>query len=190
MAQETGLSQTAIVRIWRAFGLQPHRVDLNSPRIRTQPILPLAPGVPARQSHDYQRRGVTSLFAALDVATGLTIGSCYRRHRPSGFDVERLWPATHKVDQVHRWLTRHPHYHIHCTPTSASWLNLIELLFGEITERCVRRGSHASIQALEKAMLDYLDLRNRKPKPFIWKADDLILGNVQRLCKRISNSGH
>jgi hypothetical protein len=92
---------------------------------------------------------------------------------------------------VHRWLTRHPHYHIHFTPTSASWLNLIERLFGELTERCVRRGSHASIQALEKAMLDYLDRRNRKPKPFIWKADaDLILGKVQRLCKRISNSGH
>ena len=175
MAQKTGLSQTVIVRIWPAFGLQPHRVEnLNSPRIRTQPILPLAPGVPARQSHDYQRHGVTSLFAALDVATGLTIGSCYRRHRhqeflrflneieeivPSGFDVHLVIDnyATHKVDQVHRWLTRHPHYHIHCTPTSASWLNLIELLFGEITERCVRRGSHASIQALEKAMLDYLD---------------------------------
>ena len=86
MAQETGLSQTAIVRIWRAFDLQPHRVEnLNSPRIRTQPILPLAPGVPARQSHDYQRHGVTSLFAALDVATGLTIGSCYRRHRHQEF---------------------------------------------------------------------------------------------------------
>jgi len=245
MAAKTGLSQTAIVRIWRAFGLQPHRVEnfkfskdpqfvekvrdivglyMNPPERaivlcvdeksqvqalnRTQPILPLAPGVPARQSHDYKRHGVTSLFAAMDVATGLTLGSCYRRHRhqeflrflneideivPSGFDVHLVIDnySTHKVDQVRRWLTRHPRYQIHYTPTSASWLNLVERLFAELTERCVRRGSHTSIQALEKAMLDYLDRRNRKPTPFVWKADaDLILGKVQRLSKRLSNSGH
>jgi transposase len=245
MAAKTGLSQTAIVRIWKAFGLQPHRVEkfkfskdpqfvekvrdivglyLNPPDRamvlcvdeksqvqalnRTQPLLPMAPGVPARQTHDYERHGVTSLFAAMDVATGLTIGSCYRRHRhqeflrfldaiddivPSGIDVHLVVDnaSTHKVERVRRWLLRHPRYQIHYTPTSASWLNLVERLFAEVTARCVRRGSHNSVQVLERAMLDYLEKRNRKPKPFVWKADaDLILGKVQRLCKRISDSGH
>jgi len=99
--------------------------------------------------------------------------------------------GTHKVRKVRGWLARHPRYHVHFTPTSGSWLNLVERLFGEVTERCVRRGSHTAVRALEKAMLDYLDNRNRKPKPFVWTADaDLILGKVERLCKRISNSGH
>jgi transposase len=245
MAQKTGLSQTAIVRIWRAFGLQPHRVEnfkfskdpqfvekvrdivglyLNPPDRaivlcvdeksqvqalnRTQPILPLAPGVPARQSHDYERHGVTSLFAALDVASGVTISSCYRRHRhqeflrflndidanlPGVFDVHLVMDnyGTHKVNKVRTWLARHPRYHVHFTPTSGSWLNLVERLFAEVTERCVRRGSHTAVRALEKAMLDYLDQRNRDPKPFVWTADaDLILGKVERLSKRISDSGH
>ena len=245
MAQKTGLSQTAIGRIWRAFGLQPHRVEnfkfskdpqfvekvrdivglyLNPPDRaivlcvdeksqvqalnRTQPILPLAPGVPARQSHDYERHGVTSLFAALDVASGVTISSCYRRHRhqeflrflndidanlPGGFDVHLVMDnyGTHKVNKVRTWLARHPRYHVHFTPTSGSWLNLVERLFAEVTERCVRRGSHTAVRALEKAMLDYLDQRNKDPKPFVWKADaDLILGKVERLSKRISDSGH
>jgi transposase len=245
MARKTGLSQTAIVRIWRAFGLQPHRVEnfkfskdpqfvekvrdivglyLNPPDRaivlcvdeksqvqalnRTQPILPLAPGVPARQSHDYERHGVTSLFAALDVASGVTISNCYRRHRhqeflrflndidanlPGGFDVHLVMDnyGTHKVNKVRTWLARHPRYHVHFTPTSGSWLNLVERLFAEVTERCVRRGSHTAVRALEKAMLDYLDRRNKDPKPFVWKADaDLILGKVERLSKRISDSGH
>jgi transposase len=245
MAQKTGLSQTAIVRIWRAFGLQPHRVEnfkfskdpqfvekvrdivglyLNPPDRaivlcvdeksqvqalnRTQPILPLGPGVPARQSHDYERHGVTSLFAALDVASGVTISCCYRRHRhqeflrflndidanlPGGFDVHLVMDnyGTHKVNKVRTWLARHPRYHVHFTPTSGSWLNLVERLFAEVTERCVRRGSHTAVRALEKAMLDYLDQRNKDPKPFVWKADaDLILGKVERLSKRISDSGH
>jgi transposase len=175
---------------------------------RTQPILPLGPGVPARQSHDYERHGVTSLFAAMDVATGLTLGSCYRRHRhqeflrflseidqivPKGLDIHLVMDnyGTDKVEQVRRWLVRHPRYHVQYTPTSASWLNLVERLFAEVTERCARRGSHTSVQALEKAMLEYLDHRNRKPTPFVWKADaDLILGKIQRLCNRPSNSEH
>jgi transposase len=245
MAQNTGLSQTAIVRIWRAFGLQPHRVEnfkfskdpqfvekvrdivglyLNPPERaivlcvdeksqvqalnRTQPILPLAPGVPARQSHDYERHGVTSLFAALDVASGVTISSCYRRHRhqeflkflndidanvPGGLEVHLVMDnyGTHKVTKVRTWLARHPRYHVHFTPTSASWLNLVERLFAEVTERCVRRGSHTAVRALENAMLDYLDHRNNDPKPFAWTADaDLILSKVERLSKRISDSGH
>jgi transposase len=245
MAKKIGLSQTAIVRIWHAFGLQPHRVEnfkfskdpqfvekvrdivglyMNPPDRaivlcvdeksqvqalnRTQPILPLAPGVPARQSHDYERHGVTSLFAALDVASGVTISNCYRRHRHQEFlrflnDIDANLPCrfevhlvmdnygTHKVRKVKAWLTRHPRYHVHFTPTSGSWLNLVERLFAEVTQRCVRRGSHTAVRALEKAMLDYLDRRNRDPKPFVWTADaDLILGKVARLSKRIYNSGH
>jgi len=245
MAEKAGLSQTAIVRIWHAFGLQPHRVEnfkfSKDPQFvekvrdivglymsppdraivlcvdeksqvqalnRTQPILPLAPGVPTRQSHDYERHGVTSLFAALDVASGVTISQCYRRHRhqeflrflndidanlPRGVDVHLVMDnyGTHKVTKVRAWLARHPRYHVHFTPTSASWLNLVERLFAEVTERCVRRGSHTTIRALEKAMLEYLDQRNRDPKPFVWTADaDLILGKVGRLCERISDSGH
>ncbi len=245
MASQQGLSQTAIVRIWAAFGLQPHRVEgfkfskdpqfvekvrdivglyMSPPENaivlcvdeksqvqalnRTQPILPLGPGVPARQSHDYERHGVTSLFSALNVKTGATIAACHRRHRHQEFlkflnKINRSVPAsvevhivmdnygTHKVDKVRQWFTRHPRYHIHFTPTSASWLNLVERLFGEVTERCVRRGSHTAVGSLEKAMLGYLDERNKDPKPFVWTADaDLILGKVQRLCERINNSGH
>lgn len=245
MAESIGLSQTAIVRIWRAFGLQPHRVEnfklskdpqfvekvrdvvglyMNPPDNaivlcvdeksqvqalnRTQPILPLGPGVPARQSHDYERHGVTSLFAALNVATGETISACHRRHRhqeflkflaridasvPSDAEIHLVMDnyGTHKVAKVRNWFARHPRYHVHFTPTSASWLNLVERLFAEVTERCVRRGSHCAVRALEQAMLNYLENRNKNPKPFVWTADaDLILGKVQRLCERISNSGH
>jgi transposase len=245
MAQEMGMTQNAIVRIWRAFGLQPHRVEnfkfskdpqfvekvrdivglyLNPPDRaivlcvdeksqvqalnRTEPILPLGPGVPARQSHDYERHGVTSLFAAMDVASGVTISTCYRQHRhqeflrflhqiedslPKGLDVHLVMDnyGTHKVAKVRNWLARHPRYHVHFTPTSGSWLNLVERLFAEVTERCVRRGSHTAVRQLEEAMLAYLDRRNEKPKPFVWTANaDMILGKVQRLAKRISRSGH
>lgn len=175
---------------------------------RTQPILPLAPGVPARQTHDYQRHGVTSLFAALDVASGVTIGNCYRRHRhqeflhflnqieenvPKDLDVHLVVDnyATHRVAKVRNWLLRHPRYRIHYTPTSASWLNLVERLFAEITERCVRRGSHTSVPQLEKALLGYIDQRNENPKPFVWTANaNLILGKIERFCQRTLNSGH
>ena len=151
---------------------------------------------------------MTSLFAAMDVASGVTISTCYRRHRheeflrflkkiednlPAGLDVHLVMDnyGTHKVDQVRRWLARHPRYHVHFTPTSGRWLNLVERLFGEVTEHRVRRGSHTSVPKLEEAMLNYLDQRNENPKPFIWTADaDMILGKVQRLCKRISRSGH
>jgi len=245
MAQKMGMTQNAIVRIWRAFGLQPHRVEnfkfskdpqfvekvrdivglyLNPPDRaivlcvdeksqvqalnRTEPILPLAPGVPARQSHDYERHGVTSLFAAMDIASGVTISTCYRQHRhqeflrflhqiedslPKGLDVHLVMDnyGTHKVAKVRNWLARHPRYHVHFTPTSGSWLNLVERLFAEVTERCVRRGSHTAVRQLEDAMLTYLDRRNENPKPFIWTANaDMILGKVARLSKRISRSGH
>jgi transposase len=245
MAQKTGLSQTAVVRIWHAFGLQPHRVEnfkiSKDPQFvekvrdivglymsppdnaivlcvdeksqvqalnRTQPILPLGPGVPARQSHDYERHGVTSLFAALNVATGEAIAKCHRRHRHQEFlkfltvidstlqgeaEVHLVMDnyGTHKVTKVRQWLARHPRYHVHFTPTGGSWLNLVERLFADVTQRCVRRGSHTNVAQLEKSMLAYLDHRNCDPQPFVWTADaDLILGKVQRLCERISNSGH
>ena len=137
------------------------------------------------------------MFAAMgSSASGVTISTCYRRHRhqefirfldeieanlPSGHDVHLVMDnyGTHKVAKVRGWLKRHPRYVIHFTPTSGSWLNLVERLFGEVTERCVRRGSHTAVRALEKAMLDYLDKRNENPKPFVWTADaDLILGKV------------
>jgi hypothetical protein len=161
---------------------------------RTQPILPLAPGIPARQSHDYERHGVTSLFAALDVASGVAISSCYRRHRhqeflrfleqieaslPRGLEVHLVMDnyGTHKVKKVRAWLARHPRYHVHFTPTGASWLNLSERLFVEVTQRCIRRGSFTAVRELEKSMLAYLDNRNQDPKPFVWTADaDLIPG--------------
>jgi transposase len=146
-------------------------------------------------------------FAAMDVASGVTISNCYRRHRhqeflrflsevdanlPRGVEIHLVMDnyGTHKVSKVRTWLARHPRYHVHFTPTSGSWLNLVERLFAEVTERCVRRGSHTAVRQLEEAMLAYLDQRNRNPKPFVWKADaDLILGKVERLCQRISNSG-
>jgi transposase len=245
MAKQRGLSQTAIVRIWRAFALQPHRVEnfklstdplfvekvrdtvglyLNPPERavalcvdqkgqvqalnRTQPILPIAPGVPARQSHDYQRHGVTPLFAAMNGASGVTISSCHRRHRhqvflpflhlieenvPAAMDVHLAMDnyATHKVAKVKAWLARHPHFHVHFTPTSASWLNLVERLFAEITERCIGRGSHTAVPQLEKALLGYLDHRNLEPKPFVWTASaDLTLGKLDRFCNRIPGSGY
>src|SRR6266404_2243658 len=220
LAQKTGLSQTAIVRIWRAFGLQPHRSEnfklskdpqfvekvrdivglyMNPPEQavvlcvdeksqvqalnRTQPILPLGPGVPARQSHDYERHGVTSLFAALTVKTGETISACHRRHRHQEFlkflaKIDSTLPAdgevhivmdnygTHKIAKVRNWFARHPRYRAHFTPTSASWLNLVERLFSEVTQRCVRRGSHCAIRALEMAMLNYLEPEERKSEAF------------------------
>jgi transposase len=129
----------------------------------------------------------TGIRSSCDFSTTLTA------NLPGGFDIHLVMDnyRTHKVRKVQNWLARHPRYHVHFTPTSASWLNLVERLFAELTERCVRRGSHTAVRALEKAMLDYLDQRNRDPKPFTWTADaDLILGKVERLCKRISNSGH
>ena len=97
----------------------------------------------------------------------------------------------HKVAKVRRWFVRHPRYHVHFTPTSSSWLNLVERLFGEITERCIRRGSHTAVLMLEQALLSYIDERNKDPKPFVWTATaDMILGKVDRICQRISNSGH
>ena len=175
---------------------------------RTQPILPLAPGMAERRTHDYRRHGTTSLFAALDVATGKVIGQTHRRHRSAEFKsfLDRLdqeVPAeldvhlvldnygTHKTELIRRWLLRRPRFHVHYTPTYSSWINQVERWFGMLSEKQIRRGTHRSTAELEAAIRLYLATHNENPKPFAWTADaDLILGKIQRLCERTSNSGH
>lgn len=245
LAKAVGLSQSAISRIWRAFALQPHRVEtfklskdplfidkvrdivglyLNPPDRalvlcadeksqiqaldRAQPLLPMRPGQAARRTHDYVRHGTTSLFAALVVKTGKVIGECHHRHRaiefrqfldtidgtvPADLDVHLILDnsSTHKTPLIHRWLLRHPRFHLHFTPTGASWLNLVERWFAELTEKQLRRGTHSSTRALVAAIREYLALTNEAPKPFRWtKTADEILASVARFCHRISNSGH
>jgi transposase len=245
MAKASGLSQSAVSRIWRAFALQPHRTEtfklskdplfiekvrdivglyLNPPAKalvlcvdeksqiqaldRTQPILPMRPGQIERRTHDYSRHGTTSLFAALDVKTGKVLGKCYRRHRASEFRrfldlIDAAVPAhldvhlildnygTHKTPLIHRWLAKRPRFHLHFTPTSASWLNLVERWFAALTEKQIRRGTHRSTRQLEAAIRHYLALNNDDPKPFIWtKTADQILDSLARFCQRTSDSGH
>src|SRR3954471_6598309 len=177
---------------------------------RTRPLLPMRPGIPARQTHDYVRHGTTSLFAALDVATGKVIGRCHRRHRHQEFvrfldEIDAAVPAedgvtvhlvmdnyaTHKTPAVQRWLSRHPRFVVHFTPTSGSWLNQVERFFAEITEKRIRRGVFKTVKALEQAIESYLAEHNANPKPFKWTATaDLILRRVEDACKRTLNSGH
>jgi transposase len=175
---------------------------------RTAPMLPLRPGQVERHTHDYERHGTTSLFAALDVASGAVIGECHRRHRavefrafldtieasvPADLDVHVILDnvSTHKTPLIHRWLAMHPRYHLHFTPTSASWLNLVERFFALLTEKQVRRGAHRSAAELEAAILRYLDIHNEDPRPFIWtKSADQILANLARYCQRTLDSGH
>ena len=175
---------------------------------RTQPLLPLAPGVAERRTHDYKRHGTTSLFAALDLASGRVIGELHRRHRSKEFltflrTIEANVPATldvhlildnygtHKTSSVKAWFARHPRFHVHFTPTSASWLNLVERFFALLTTRQIKRGAHRSTRELEQAIRSYLNLYNEDPKPFIWtKTADEILASLARFCSRISDSGH
>jgi transposase len=222
MAKASGLSQSAISRIWRAFALEPHRTEtfklskdplfiekvrdivglyLNPPDKalvlcvdeksqiqaldRTQPVLPMRPGQVERRTHDYTRYGTTSLFAALNIKTGTVIGECYSQHRarefrkfldiidaavPGDLDVHLILDnyATHKTPLIRRWLAKRPRYHLHFTPTSASWLNLVERWFATLTEKQIRRGSHRSTRALITAIKQYLDVTNEAPRPFIW----------------------
>lgn len=175
---------------------------------RTQPLLPLRPGQPERRTHDYTRHGVTSLFAALDVATGQVMGQCQRRHRhqeflkflgavedavPEGLAVHLVMDnyATHKTPRIRRWLHRRPHWHVHFTPTGASWLNQVERFFAQISERRIRRGSFMSVAQLEEAIMDYLDHHNRESRPFVWTATpEKILKRVERFCERITQTPH
>lgn len=245
MAKASGLNQTAVLRIWRAFGLQPHRAEtfkLSTDPLfidkvrdivglylappthavvlcvdeksqiqaldRTQPLLPLSFGVPERRSHDYVRYGTTTLFAALDLATGKVIGELHRRHRSSEFlkflrTIEQSVPAqldihlvmdnygTHKSPTVKAWFARHRRYHLHFTPTSGSWLNLVERWFAILSQRQIKRGSHRSTLELERAIRNFLDLHNQDPKPFVWhKSADEIIESVGRFCTRINESVH
>jgi transposase len=247
LAEELGLSQSTVSRIWRAFGLKPHKAEtfklstdpyfvekvrdvvglyMSPPENaivlcvdeksqvqaldRTQPLLPMTPGQAERHTHDYVRNGTTSLFAALNVATGEVIGKCHRRHRHQEFlkfldEIDAKVPrepgveihlvldnyATHKTPAVRRWFLRHPEYRLHFTPTSGSWLNLVERFFAEITEKRIRRGVFRSVAALEAAIREYLEHHNADPKPFVWTADaDLILNRIKRVCERTSDSGH
>jgi transposase len=245
LARKLKVSQSTVSRVWRAFGLQPHRSEtfklstdplfidkvrdivglyLNPPTKamvlcvdeksqiqaldRTQPLLPLAPGVAERRTHDYMRHGTTTLFAALDLATGSVIGELHRRHRsqeflaflrtidtnvPPQLDVHLIMDnyGTHKTPSVKGWLARHPRFHVHFTPTSSSWLNLVERWFALLSERQIKRGTHRSTLELERAIRQYLDHYNKDPKPFVWsKSADEILASVARFCKRISDSGH
>ena len=175
---------------------------------RTQPVLPMRPGQVERRTHDYTRHGTTSLFAALNVATGTVIGEFHQRHRAVEFrkfldTVEAAVPAaldvhlildnygTHKTPRIRRWLARHPRYHVHFTPTGASWINLVERWFAALTEKQLRRGVHRSTQELETAIARYIAVANERPRPFVWtKTADEILASVARFCHRISNSGH
>jgi transposase len=245
LAADSGLSHASVQRIWRAFGLQPHRTDtfklstdpqliekvrdivglyLNPPERalvlcvdeksqiqaldRTQPLLPMRPGQVARHTHDYRRHGTTSLFAALDIATGRVIGELHRRHRSLEFRrflarIEREVPAdldvhlvldnygTHKTPTIQRWLLQHPRYHVHFTPTYSSWINQLERWFADLTTKQIRRSAHRSTRALEDSIRLYLATYNHDPHPFIWvKTADDILASIERFCLRISEPGH
>jgi transposase len=237
MARQSGLSVSTVQRIWRAFGLQPHRMETfklsTDPDFvgkvrdvvglymapperavvlcvdeksqiqaldRSQPMLPMRPGQVARRTHDYTRHGTTSLFAALDIATGRVIGKCYPRHRAAEFrkfldEIEANVPselevhlvmdnyATHKTPLIRNWLLRRPRWHVHLTPTSSSWLNQIERFFATLTERQIRRGVHRSIAALNDAIMAFIERHNADPKPFRWtKSADDILATIERFC--------
>jgi transposase len=237
MARACGLSVSTVQRIWRAFGLQPHRLEtfklstdpdfvakvrdvvglyVSPPAHaivlcvdeksqiqaldRSQPMLPMRPGQPARRSHDYKRHGITSLFAALDIATGRVIGKCYPRHRAIEFrkfldEIEDAVPAdldvhlvidnyaTHKAPLIRNWFARRPRWHVHLTPTSSSWLNQVERFFALLTDRQLRRGVHRSVAALKAAITTFIDQHNAHPKPFRWtKSAADILASIERFC--------
>ena len=245
MARRSGLTQSAVSRIWRAFALQPHRSEtfklssdplfiekvrdivglyLNPPDRalvlcvdeksqiqaldRSQPLLPMRPGQIERRTHDYVRHGTTSLFAALNTKTGEVLAQCHKRHRsvefrtfldaidqavPPELDVHLILDnyQTHKTPLIRNWLAKRPRYHLHFTPTSASWLNLVERWFAALTEKQIRRGVHRSTRELEAAIERFVEATNDHPKPFIWtKSADQILDSITRFCLRTSHSGH
>ena len=245
MAKEVGLTQSAVSRIWRAFGLQPHRQEtwklskdplfvdkvrdvvglyLNPPERavvlcvdeksqiqaldRTAPILPMLPGVPERATHDYKRAGTSSLYAALDITSGKVIGALHSRHRAIEFKqflqtIDREVPddlavhlvldnsSTHKTPAIQRWLASHPRFVLHFTPTSSSWLNLVERWFAELTTKKLRRGAHRSVRALNTDIRAWIKTWNDNPRPFVWtKTADQILESIARYCTRINDSGH
>ena len=237
MAAEVGLSQSAVLRIWRAFGLQPHRQEtwklskdpqfidkvrdvvglyLDPPERavvlcvdeksqiqaldRTAPILPMLPGVPERATHDYKRAGTSSLYAALNIASGKIIGSLHARHRaiefrkflqtidqevPDGLDVHVILDnaSTHKTPAIQRWLVAHPRFVLHFTPTSSSWLNLVERWFSELTTKKLKRSAHRSVRHLNADIRDWIETWNDNPRPYVWtKTADQILESIAAYC--------
>jgi transposase len=175
---------------------------------RSAPVLPMMPGMPERATHDYVRHGVTSLFAALDVATGKVISSLHRRHRSTEFrkflnKIDKQVPAdlevhliadnyaTHKTEIIQNWLAAHPRFHMHFVPTSSSWLNQVERWFAELTTKLLQRGVHTSVQTLEADIRNWIKTWNDNPRPFVWtKTADEILDALSRYCQRISGAGH
>ena len=175
---------------------------------RTAPILPLLPGTPQRQTHDYTGHGTTNLYAALDVASGKVISQLTARHRAVEFKrflahVERAVPAelalhvicdnssTHKTPAIQRWLLAHPRVRLHLTPTYSSWLNLVERWFAELTAKWLRRGSHRSVRELEQSIRHWVATWNDAPRPFVWtRTADVILDTITAYCQRINDSAH
>ena len=245
MATHLGLSQSMVSRVWRAFGLAPHKQDswklskdplfvakvrdvvglyLDPPERalvlcvdektqiqalnRTAPVFPMLPGTPVRASHDYVRHGTSSLYAALDLASGKVIGSLHARHRsteflaflrkidaevPAELDVHLVLDnaSTHKTPAVMRWLTAHRRFVLHFTPTSSSWLNLVERWFAELTTKKLRRGTHTSVRQLNTDIRAWIDTWNENPRPYVWtKTADQILESIGNYCRRINDSGH
>jgi transposase len=245
MAKEVGLNQSAVQRIWKAFGLQPHRQEtwklskdpqfvakvrdvvglyLNPPERavvlcvdeksqiqaldRTAPILPMLPGTPQRATHDYKRSGTSSLYAALDLTTGQVIGTLHSRHRAIEFrkflqTLDREVPdelavhlvldnsSTHKTPAITAWLAAHPRFVLHFTPTSSSWLNLVERWFSELTSKLLRRGAHRSVRALNADIRAWIKTWNDDPRPYVWtKTADQILESIATYCNRINESRH
>jgi transposase len=175
---------------------------------RSAPVLPMMPGMPERRTHDYVRSGTTTLFAALDVASGQVIGSLHRRHRaaefrkfltkidaqvPAKLDVHLICDnlATHKTPAIERWLDAHPRFELHFTPTSSSWLNQVERWFGLLTDKQLRRGVHKSVPALEKDIRAWVAAWNENPRPFVWtKTADEIFERLNQYLQRIPGAGH
>jgi len=245
MAKETELSRPTVHRVWKAFGLQPHRqrhfklstdpffveklrdivgLYLNPPDKamvlcvdeksqvqaldRTQPLLPMGLGYVEGVTHDYVRHGTTTLFAALDIATGKVLTRCKRRHRhqeylqflkyidqnvPEDLDIHLVVDnyATHKHDKVKRWLAARPRYQVHYTPTYASWLNQVEIWFNIITQKAIRRGTFRSVKDLVAKIDQFVNHYNKETQPFVWTATaDSILEKIKRLCQCISETRH
>ena len=170
---------------------------------RTQPIIPMTPGQVEQGTHDYERHGTTTLFAALDVATGKVVGECYQRHRaeefrkflnkikrevPDDLDVHLVMDnyATHKTPAIQRWLERNKRFHFHFVPTSSSWLNQVERWFGLLTQRLLKRSVHFSVKELEADLHAFINANNENPKPFVWtKTASQILESIARKCSHM-----